>query len=414
MSKIQHWVTPVPGLPGKWRARYIHPVTGKEVNRRANSEAEGWDIIQRAITQITTGDWVAPKKGRMTLAEFWDTHYSVTNAKEWEPYNYHNYLLPVFGKMALEDIDKALLRRWSAGLKTTRLVKQPDKVMSAATASSVYALMHKLMKIAAEDDFIARTPFTASIAEAKPKIPTPRKLTPLSPQQIELLAATIRDRAADRPGRYHRVCVVEDWALMHYTLIYAMAYGGFRIGEVLGLRIDDLNREALSIDVDEQLHSTRGLTNDLKRRRSTRTVMIPAELMEIIVHHVDVNVGWINPRALLFTNKVGKPMDTGGYRARWFRPVVAELGLVTVGTDEGAEPDYVTPHFLRHTAASAWADEGFTIDDVAEFLGDDAETVRTTYVHIFQKTRDAKHANMGQRIREGRANVARPHLRAVN
>ncbi len=129
----------------------------------------------------------------------------------------------------------------------------------------------------------------------------------------------------------------------------------------------------------------------MKTARSHRNVPIAFKVMDMLVHHVETNIGWDNPEALLFTNKLGWAFDLHNFRARWFRPATIEIGR-----------DGMTPHDMRHTAASAWFDEDHKMDDVAEYLGDTVEVTRKTYVHMYQGRRDKAHARMDDRVERGR------------
>jgi site-specific recombinase XerD len=81
---------------------------------------------------------------------------------------------------------------------------------------------------------------------------------------------------------------------------------------------------------------------------------------------------------LVFCSAVGTPIDPSDLR-RVFKWVDTKDGL------DGA----AFPHLLRHTALSLLLDDGASIGEVADLLGDDPRTLYTYYRHKVRPVADA-------------------------
>ena len=150
--------------------------------------------------------------------------------------------------------------------------------------------------------------------------------------------------------------LAESWSFgpkIHLGILIS-ACTGLRLGEVAGLRWDDIDLENGLISVKRQLAGYNhgdGRLCQPKTASSIRTVPIPPRLIEAI-------------RA--FPDREGQifvPHD----RKRMARAV--------------SSLTHVTFHALRHTFATTLIAHGVDIKTVAALLGDKMETVMNTYIH---------------------------------
>ncbi len=223
-------------------------------------------------------------------------------------------------------------------------------------------MFHKIMAKAVERDYVAKSPLPRRSGMKSTQPRKPERV--LSPEQVELLA--------DAAGT---------WS----PAIFALAYGGFRIGEAFALRLNDLDFARCQVIVDEKAIELDGeLTYDLdlKRSRSQRRVPMPTLVMEMLAA-----LTMSHESTQLVFGEV-RPAD---WRARVFKKAVKKAGL-----------PHMTPHDLRHTAASAWFDEGFDLVEVARLLGDSLAVAEQTYVHLFEGRRPERMVALDERIKRGR------------
>ena len=134
-----------------------------------------------------------------------------------------------------------------------------------------------------------------------------------------------------------------------------------RIGEVLAIRIGDLNLRSKhpTVRISGTIVTQKGVPTHRqdhpKTSRSVRTITLPPFVVRAIRERLKKRLS-IDPDALLFCNRKGGPLTTNNYR-RQLRAVMKQAGL------EG-----VTPHKFRRTGATAINEDG-GIDLAAELLG---------------------------------------------
>jgi integrase len=128
----------------------------------------------------------------------------------------------------------------------------------------------------------------------------------------------------------------------------------------------------------EVWHSTRD-GGDTKTRKSRRTLALPARCVRALggqrrqqdEDRAAAGTAW-QPTGLVFTSKVGTPLDAHNVR-RAFRQVAKAAGL---------EAEQWTPRELRHIVVSLLSDSGVRIEDIADLCGHAGTTVtESVYRH---------------------------------
>ena len=113
----------------------------------------------------------------------------------------------------------------------------------------------------------------------------------------------------------------------------------------------------------------------MKTARSFRSVPMADLALEKLAEHIEAFVGRADVSALLFPGVKGAPLRPNNWRKRHYRPAVAAAGLAPL-----------SPHDLRHTAASFLIAEGANPWMLAEILGHrDTRMIDLVYGHLFEK-----------------------------
>ena len=141
----------------------------------------------------------------------------------------------------------------------------------------------------------------------------------------------------------------------YQTLIRVLAYSGLRWGEVAALRVHrvDLLRRRLEVDeanTEVGGHVVQGTTKNHQRR----SVPIPRFLADDLAQHLAGK----KPDDLVFTSPAGGVLRNTNFRPRFFDPAAQRAGLAGL-----------TPHELRHTAASLAVQAGANVKVVQQMLG---------------------------------------------
>jgi integrase len=152
---------------------------------------------------------------------------------------------------------------------------------------------------------------------------------------------------------------------------------GLRIGELLSLRVQDVDFLRRTARIEWQLAPGSKVRSAPKTRRSTRTVPLP----RVVAEALSVHIAAFPPRedGTLFTTRFGAPYRHDYYGTRIFAASVAKAGL----------RPRTTSHDLRHHYASVLLAQGESVVAVAERLGHhNAALVLSTYGHLMPDSED--------------------------
>lgn len=165
----------------------------------------------------------------------------------------------------------------------------------------------------------------------------------------------------------------------HQTMVYVLAYGGLRWGELAALRrgrVDVLRRR---LDIKESIVEISGfLSFGTPKTYQTRTVQLPAFVATMVGRHLE-NVE-DDPTALVFTAPRGGPLRYSNTRRGMWDPARSRAG---------ADLQEITPHDLRHTCTSLMRAAGADVKAIQQQLGHQTATVTlNTYTHLFEDDLD--------------------------
>ena len=156
-----------------------------------------------------------------------------------------------------------------------------------------------------------------------------------------------------------------------------------RRGELLGLTWRYVDLENGRLSVEQQLVPTSGgcTFGPPKSTRSRRTIALDPETVRILAEHREAQLlerDFAGPayvdRDLVFADELGGPIHPHRLTS-WFGSRRKAAGIPTG-----------TLHTLRHTAATLALTEGVPVHIVAARLGDDPNTVLSTYAHLLPQS----------------------------
>jgi len=311
-----------------YRARYRGP-DGKQRERRFARKVDARRWLDEQTTQHVTGTYVDPKLGKVTVGDWADRWLaSKANLKASTRDRYTGILevhvRPGWGAVRLADVTHDAVQAWLAGLSAAG--------QSAASVVKIHRVLSMVLAYAVRSRRLASNP-----AEGVnlPRV-SPAKKRYLSAAEVADLAA------AAGPGR---------------LVVLVLAYCGLRWGELAALRVHGVDLMRRRLHVDESVTEVEngrldwGLPKDHERRQ----VPIPRFLVDQLAEHVAGKA----PDDLVFTTRHGAVLRVGSARRSWFDRAVAASGV----------PAGLTPHELRHTAASLAVSAGANVKAVQRMLG---------------------------------------------
>lgn len=301
------------------------------------SDAEAWEREQKHL--LTTGRPLPPIKS-ISLGELVAMFQRARASGNPHTIDTDNHNLAALSKRLLmrplssiqgEDIREHLITELQSG-------KAPATVARARTTLSA------LFTYAAEHDLL-RQPHPVRTMKKIPELGTAAQRTlSLSeiptPQQVASTLALLRERRSD---------IADVFEFMSLT--------GIRWGEARAARVSWLSEHGLTQLNVGRSHSDGYAEKNPKSWRGTRSIPLSPRAVELFHAHAAGK----STSNYVFTNKLGGQLTANLVRK-------FPLGF--------------RRHALRHFAASTWLRLGTPINEVAEYLGDEARTVLTTYAHV--------------------------------
>jgi integrase len=332
---------------GKWRARYRDP-SGREHARHFDRKLDAQRWVDSQETAKTHGEWIDPALSRVTVGS-WAAEW-LAGQVQLKPSTRARYagvlrvqVLPTWEGVPLKAVTHTDVSRWIA-----QLVADGLSPRSVHKAHRVFSLV---LDLAVRDGRLTRNP---AAGVRLPRAVMARK---------RFLTAAEVAALADASGRYRE-------------LVYVLAYCGLRLGEAAGLRVGDVDLARRRLRVERSVSDVDGrLVATTPKTHHAREVPVPAFVAAMLP---DIMVG----RAAddpLFTGPGGGLLRGNNFRRRFFDRAVISAGL-----------SGVTPHDLRHTAASLAVSAGANVKAVQRMLGHaSAAMTLDVYAGLFGDDLDA-------------------------
>lgn len=336
-----------------WRLRYRTP-DGRQKAETFRRKVDAQQRLATVESSKAAGSYVDPARSRVKLGAWADDWLAAqghlkasTRALYVSVVNAH--VRPRWGNVALQAITHADLQGWISGMD-----------LSPSRVRHIHRVMSLLLDLGVRD---RRLSVNVANGVKLPKISTPGKRF-LSAQQVRQLA--------DAAGVYPVPEVGADYRVA----LYVLAYCGLRWGELAALkagRVDLLRRR---LTVAESLSEVGGVfTWTTPKNHQQRSVPIPRFVADMLA----VVVAGKGADDLVFTTWHGKPLRNNNFRRDVFDRAAADVGL-----------DGLTPHELRHTAASLAVAAGANVKAVQRILGHgSAAMTLDVYSGLFDDDLDA-------------------------
>jgi integrase len=277
------------------------------------------------------------------------------------------HIKPFLGRVRLKELSVIHVR----GLYRERL----ETKLAPRMVQLIHVTLHKALKQAVVDGLIPR-----NVTEAV-KAPQPEKkeIKPLCPKQARTLLEEVK---GDR-----------------LEALYVLAVStGMRQGELLGLKWEDADLEAGTVQVRRTL-STRGgrgfSFSPPKTAKGRRSIKLPEVAKRALKRHHNAQLeektnlaGLWEDNGLVFTTRVGTPVGRQELVTRSFKPLLRKADL----------PD-IRFHDLRHTCATLLLGKSVHAKFVQELLGHATISVTLdTYSHVLPGMGDAAAGAMDETL----------------
>lgn len=350
----------------RYRVRYRDPERKSREKGGFKLKRDAEEYLATVTVSASRGEYVDPGSSKATVLEL-GTEWIANQQGHLKPSTWRVLegawrvsVAPKWGTRRIGDIRHSEVQAW-----VTKFVGDDGKPRSASVVIRAYGILAGILDVAVLDRRLTVNPARNVKLPRKGK----KARAYLTGTQVELLA-------------HH--------AGEHGTLVHTLAYTGLRWGEAIGLRIHNLDTLRRRILVRENaVYVGSRIVVGTPKTHEDRSVPYPAFLSEPLARQCEAKTR----DQLVFGNGVAHLAKTSSDTG-WFVRAVRKSQA-----DDPTFP-HVTPHDLRHTAASLAISAGANPKAVQRMLGHaSAAMTLDTYADLFEDDLDA----VSERLDDARA-----------
>lgn len=363
-------ITPYETASGKrYRVRYRKPDHSQTDKRGFRTKHSAELFLASVELKKATGDYIDPSLSRVTVKSlapaFLAKKKHALKPSAYAPMqtSWNVYVEPRWGGTEIREIRPSEVEEWIRQLGLGIAVNASRRLIPEGTPRSATVVIRAvgvlagILDTAVKDGRLPRNPARGvdNLSRKDPK----KARRYLSHNQVAALVSNVQD---------------DDLA----ALVMLLAYTGLRWGEAIALRVQDIDLQRQRIMVERSATQIDGYvvlgTPKSWERRSVPVARLVCEPLAALMEGKRTD-------ALIFERPAGGFL--GRPHAREVRPSWFSAGVTAAGLD------YMTPHDLRHTAASLAVSSGANIKALQKMLGHkSAAMTLDTYADLFDDDLD--------------------------
>lgn len=344
--------------------------TGKKRNSvYANNLGELREKEQQV--QRDKGDGIRTDAGNVTVNDVYDLWKSLKkglkdNTFQNYRYMYEQFVQPNFGLSKITLLKRSDIRRFYNSLID-------DMSLKISTVDNIHTVLHQVLTLAVEDGYLRNNISDNALKELKlARNLHTEKRKALTVQEQKILLDFLKSN-----NQYN-----------HWYPIFAVMLGtGLRVGEVTGLRWQDIDFQEETINVNHTLvyysHSNGGCSfgvNTPKTRAGERIVPMIESVKEALIMEkecqsqcgISSNAVIDGFNNFIFVNRFGLAQHQGTLN-KAIRRITRDCNQGILDKVKGNEPLVLLPHFschtLRHTFTTRLCESGINIKVIQTVLG---------------------------------------------
>ena len=347
-----------PGRNGKPRYKAaFRDARGVVTSKTFPRIGEAQTFLAEKRMQRRTNTLPDVSKGARSMTDLWE-HFEKTYRGKPSTFasyahRWRNHIQPAFGKSRLDSLRRSGIEEFYEDLEART---------SLDTRRKVQQVVHKMLAVAVRVEWLVRNPADGiPMPEAAPE----REPRVLTEDEISHLVDAV-------PLRYR-------------ALVLALADTGARPGELIALRVKNLNGTIRIVETTTEVHGKGQVTGTPKTRNSIRTVPMTPRLRTAVRDHFDA--GYANrfdPESYVFPTENGSQVRQPHLRGRVIVPAAERVGIGPM-----------TTYDLRHSRITLWLSRGMSPWDVSKLAGTSVQMIEKTYGHAIQSDLQEKIDRLG-------------------
>jgi len=337
----------------RYRAQYRRPDQRLTQKRGFRTKREAELFLATVEVDMSQGRYIDPSLARVTVAEWLQIWLAArsdlrTTTRSRVGQIIQKHIDPHLGRIQIGNLTRLQVQEWVSAIPgAPATVRKTVNVLSGA------------LRFAVED---GRLPSNPAQRLKLPKVVKTAKRY-LSHEQVAALARAVGQISGGFEHGYHLVVLV-------------LAYCGLRWGELSGLRVRDVDLARRRLTIRHTVVADRGYQRiEAPKDYEQRSIPIPQFLCEPLARQIVDNAP---DEPVFYGIRTKTWLRNHVFRVGWFDRAAAEVGL------EG-----LTPHELRHTAASLAVSAGANVKAVQRILGHASAAVTLdVYADLFDEDLD--------------------------
>lgn len=310
-------------------------------------------------------------------------------------YLYEYFVSEQLGSIRITDLKKSDVRGFYNYLAEERHVK-------VNTIDSIHNVLHQVLQIAIDDEYISNNPSDNALKELKQSRPKGKKAN----KALSLDEQNLFEQFLENSSRY------KGW----YPVFITMLWTGLRVGEVTGLRWEDIDFENNTISVNHTLvyYDTRtknGVVfaiNTPKTKAGERLVPLLPRVKEALLlekerqDELEITCkskidGYTN---FVFLNRFGNVFHQGTLN-KALKRIIRDCNFSVL--DGKIKSEVTLPNFsnhtLRHTFTTRMVETGTNLKAMQEILGhSDISTTMNIYAEATQELKEKEMMKLGETL----------------
>jgi integrase len=337
----------------RYRVQYRRPDQRPTQKRGFRTKREAELFLATVEVDVSQGRYIEPSLARVTIAEWMQTWLAArgdlrATTRSRVTLIIRKHIEPELGPIRIGNLTRLRVQEWASALPgAPATVRKSVNVLSGA------------LRFAVEDGRLPSNP------AQRLKLPKVVKATKryLSHEQVASLARAVGQTSGGYEHGYHLVILV-------------LAYCGLRWGELSGLRARDIDLDRRRLTIRQTVVADRGYQRiEPPKDYEQRSVPIPQFLCEPLARKI---AGREPDGPVFYGIRTKTWLRNHVFRVGWFDQAATEVGLKGL-----------TPHELRHTAASLAVSAGAHVKAVQRILGHASAAVTLdVYADLFDEDLD--------------------------
>lgn len=339
-------------------------------------------VLDARLTDLRRGIGIPYRTGATfcDAAEHWYVHRA--EQEGWKPSTRRDYrsalnrhLLPAFGHLKLEAVTTEAIEQW----RMERLADRKDAI-TPRTAAKLVTIIGGIYELARRTHKLAAPNPARDVSRIRVGY-NPEQFTFYTPEEVHALVRAAEYPPSEEPLTEEMLTAAKQDA----AIFLSAAFTGMRLGELLALRIRDVDFDAECIRVFGSVDLAEGVGTPKSGRG--RTVPMVEDVARTLARLLQ-RERFIHPDDFVFVGIDGRYLDGSALRRRYR------------SAQKRAKLQPIRFHDLRHTFGSLAITQAESVRELQDWMGHADARTTARYVHYKPRKSEARRLAQAFRVEQ--------------